>query len=212
MQVLAVDPKPIPKPEFVEELLEPGCMAGLVSHPGIPGENRPLLLHSSPHTVKRDHRERKDVSIHLSRDDGATWTPLSPIGNFGGIVAMASLVRLADGRYMALFHDDGRLSELEDASPAAMRAYREAFGETFAFEALRSDAALARRWATLRTDALLDLSTEITAAVREYRPTAKTVRNLFAPVVLDDLHRAPCAQRVRRTTWSSWRGLKGLTR
>ena len=84
-----------------------------------------------------------------------------------------------------LFHDDGRLSELEDASPAAMRAYREAFGETFAFEALRSDAALARRWATLRTDALLDLSTEITAAVREYRPTAKTVRNLFAPVVLD---------------------------
>ena len=33
--------------------------------------------------------------------------------------------------------------------------------------------------------ALLDLSTEITAAVREYRPTAKTVRNLFAPVVLD---------------------------
>ncbi|MFO0951936.1 MAG: hypothetical protein U0835_12445 [Isosphaeraceae bacterium] len=30
------------------------------------------------------------------------------MGDFGGIVAMASVERLRDGRYMALFHDDGR--------------------------------------------------------------------------------------------------------
>src|SRR5690606_16297739 len=30
------------------------------------------------------------------------------IGDFGGIVAMSSLVRLKNGDYMALFHDDGR--------------------------------------------------------------------------------------------------------
>ena len=48
------------------------------------------------------------IRMASSEDDGATWTPLSPIGNFGGIVAMASLVRLADGRYMALFHEIGR--------------------------------------------------------------------------------------------------------
>jgi hypothetical protein len=44
----------------------------------------------------------------ISEDDGATWSSLEPIGDFGGIVAMASVERLNDGRYLALFHDDGR--------------------------------------------------------------------------------------------------------
>ena len=48
------------------------------------------------------------IRMSISEDDGATWTPLAPIGSFGGVVAMASVERLRDGRYMALFHDDGR--------------------------------------------------------------------------------------------------------
>ena len=44
----------------------------------------------------------------LSEDDGATWSELEPIGNYGGIVAMSDLIRLKDRRYVALFHDDGR--------------------------------------------------------------------------------------------------------
>jgi len=48
------------------------------------------------------------IRMAVSEDDGDTWTPLEPIGDFGGIVAMASLERLKDGTYMALFHDDGR--------------------------------------------------------------------------------------------------------
>jgi hypothetical protein len=44
----------------------------------------------------------------LSEDDGATWTPLEPVGQFGGIVAMSTVIRLRDGRYTAFFHDDGR--------------------------------------------------------------------------------------------------------
>ena len=48
------------------------------------------------------------VRMAVSEDDGATWTPLEPIGEFGGVVAMASLARLKNGNYMALFHDDGR--------------------------------------------------------------------------------------------------------
>jgi hypothetical protein len=48
------------------------------------------------------------IRMARSEDDGRTWTPLEPIGDFGGIVAMASLERLKDGDYMALFHDDGR--------------------------------------------------------------------------------------------------------
>jgi hypothetical protein len=48
------------------------------------------------------------IRMAVSEDDGMNWTPLRPIGNFGGVVAMASLVRLKNGDYMALFHDDGR--------------------------------------------------------------------------------------------------------
>lgn len=48
------------------------------------------------------------IRMAVSEDDGRIWTPLRPIGDFGGVVAMASLVRLKNGDYMALFHDDGR--------------------------------------------------------------------------------------------------------
>ena len=48
------------------------------------------------------------IRMAASEDDGDTWTPLEPIGDFGGIVAMASVAKLATGDYMALFHDDGR--------------------------------------------------------------------------------------------------------
>ena len=48
------------------------------------------------------------IRMSVSENDGQTWTPLAPIGNFGGIVAMGDVVRLRDGRHMAFFHDDGR--------------------------------------------------------------------------------------------------------
>ena len=48
------------------------------------------------------------IRMAFSVDDGATWSELEPIGDFGGIVAMGSVERLVDGRYMAMFHDDGR--------------------------------------------------------------------------------------------------------
>ena len=48
------------------------------------------------------------IRMAVSEDDGRVWTPLRPIGDFGGVVAMGSIVRLKNGDYMALFHDDGR--------------------------------------------------------------------------------------------------------
>jgi hypothetical protein len=57
-----------------------------------------LLLFSGLHPIR----------LATSNDEGVTWTPLAPIGDFGGIVAMSSLVPLADGTLMAFFHDDGR--------------------------------------------------------------------------------------------------------
>ncbi len=49
------------------------------------------------------------IRMAVTEDDGATWSELKPIGNFGGVVTMASVVKLkTPGHYMALFHDDGR--------------------------------------------------------------------------------------------------------
>lgn len=50
------------------------------------------------------------IRMAVSEDDGATWSELRKIGDFGGIVAMGCVVeqRTAPGHYMALFHDDGR--------------------------------------------------------------------------------------------------------
>jgi hypothetical protein len=48
------------------------------------------------------------VRMAISEDGGETWSGLEPVGEWGGIVTMASVHRLADGSYLALFHDDGR--------------------------------------------------------------------------------------------------------
>ncbi|MFN7733041.1 MAG: sialidase family protein [Pirellula sp.] len=54
----------------------------------------------------------------ISEDDGNTWTELTPIGPWGGIVAMASVVPIqsSPGSYLALFHDDGRYFSKETSA------------------------------------------------------------------------------------------------
>ena len=46
----------------------------------------------------------------VTEDDGATWSELKPIGDFGGVVTMATVIGLktGPGHYLAFFHDDGR--------------------------------------------------------------------------------------------------------
>lgn len=48
------------------------------------------------------------IRMAVSEDDATTWSELKPISDFGGVVTMASVERLKNGNYMALFHDDGR--------------------------------------------------------------------------------------------------------
>ncbi len=64
------------------------------------------------------------IRMSVSEDDGRTWTELSPIGDFGGIVAMSSVERLANGDYVALFHDDGRFFRNGGQSDGVMRLYQ----------------------------------------------------------------------------------------
>jgi hypothetical protein len=62
--------------------------------------------------------------MSVSEDDGTTWTPLTSIGEWGGIVVMSSVGRLRDGRYIALFHDDGRFFREHGTRSSSMTLYK----------------------------------------------------------------------------------------
>ena len=83
-----------------------------------------------------------------------------------------------------LFHDDAMLSDFEDASPAALKAYK-AVGLPASVEAIRADEKTAKVWAEFKTDILIAFTKKLAAHVRQYRPNIQTVRNIYAPVVLN---------------------------
>jgi hypothetical protein len=62
--------------------------------------------------------------MSVSDDDGATWSPLAAIGEWGGIVVMSSVERLRNGRYLAMFHDDGRFFSSGGSRSSGMTLYK----------------------------------------------------------------------------------------
>jgi hypothetical protein len=49
------------------------------------------------------------IRMAVTEDDGANWSELKKIGDFGGVVTMATVIGLkTPGHYLAFFHDDGR--------------------------------------------------------------------------------------------------------
>lgn len=48
--------------------------------------------------------------LAVTEDDGARWSELKPVGDWGGIVVMGFVeaLKTGRGRYLAMFHDDGR--------------------------------------------------------------------------------------------------------
>ncbi len=49
------------------------------------------------------------IRMAMSEDDGGSWSELKPIGDFGGVVTMSTVIDLkTPGHYLAFFHDDGR--------------------------------------------------------------------------------------------------------
>ncbi|MCR4577522.1 MAG: glycoside hydrolase [Clostridiales bacterium] len=63
-----------------------------------PDGKKHLILFSGLYPIRMAHSE----------DEGENWSELEPIGDFGGIVAMADLTEVGKGEYLAFFHDDGR--------------------------------------------------------------------------------------------------------
>ena len=68
------------------------------------------------------------VRLAVSEDDGNTWTPLKPVGDWGGIVTMGCVepLKTGAGYYLAMFHDDGRYftRSNKQESPIVFRLYK----------------------------------------------------------------------------------------
>jgi hypothetical protein len=62
----------------------------------------------------------------VSEDDGRSWSELNPLGDWGGIVVMGSVVplRTGPGRYLAMFHDDGRFFHAAGRSTGIFTLFR----------------------------------------------------------------------------------------
>lgn len=96
-------------PKIQDELLEPICMGSLVvySRAGVGGQN--LLLFANPHNLAREDgkeepgksRDRKNLTIKLSADDGQSW-PLSRALE-PGYSAYSDLAVLPDGTILCFY-------------------------------------------------------------------------------------------------------------
>lgn len=85
----------LPTPKSWETSLEVPTLHRVVDAAG----KKRLIMFSGLHPIR----------MAVSEDDGATWSELEPIGDFGGVVTMASVLELkTPGHYLAFFHDDGR--------------------------------------------------------------------------------------------------------
>jgi hypothetical protein len=62
--------------------------------------------------------------IASSDDQGKTWTPLEKVGDWGGIVVMASQRQLPNGDILAWFHDDGRFMTQGAKADGIFRLYQ----------------------------------------------------------------------------------------
>lgn len=93
-----------------------------------------------------------------------------------------------------LFHDDARLNEFEDASPAGRSALQALLGQDYALDALREDSAVSARWGRYKQEILTDFSLDLASHVRRWHPEIKTARNLFADTVLEPASEAWLAQ------------------
>jgi poly-beta-1,6-N-acetyl-D-glucosamine N-deacetylase len=83
-----------------------------------------------------------------------------------------------------LFHDDGILSDYEDASPAALAYGRKYWGLSSNVAALRATPATRLAWGRRKAELMADYTDELAARARVHRPYIKTARNIYSRPIL----------------------------
>jgi sialidase-1 len=101
------------KPVFHTQLLEPVCNAGLVRLSAKPAQDRNRLLFSNPDNLSRadgkvvpgSGRDRRNVSVKLSYDEGQSW----PTGKIleAGTSGYSDLATASDGTILCLYERGG---------------------------------------------------------------------------------------------------------
>lgn len=130
---------------------------------------------------------RWDPATGQSAIDPKQYQRLSPFDpnvrqQIGDLYEDVARMTSVDG---ILFHDDAVLSDFEDASPGALRAYA-AQGLPGSMAALRDDPATLQRWTRFKSRYLIDFTHELAAKVRAIRgPQVQTARNLFAEPIIN---------------------------
>ena len=82
-----------------------------------------------------------------------------------------------------IFHDDATLSDYEDASPEALKAYSKA-GLPTDLAAIRNNEKDMQKWTAFKTRQIDSFAMELANEVRYYQPFLLTARNLYAQVAL----------------------------
>lgn len=64
--------------------------------------------------------------LAVTEDDGANWSDLKPVGEWGGIVVMGFVEALSTGagHYLAMFHDDGRFFTKDGKGTGVFTLYK----------------------------------------------------------------------------------------
>jgi sialidase-1 len=94
-------------PRFHPQLLEPVCMGSLIRHPkgGLVFSNPDTLEATYVDATKTVNRDRKNLTVQWSGDDGETWTAkrvLEP-----GLSGYSDLAATPDGTILALYERGG---------------------------------------------------------------------------------------------------------
>lgn len=112
------------KPRFDDALLEPICMASIIRLSEKPASDKNRLVFSNPHNLARadgkeeagKSRDRKNLSIKLSEDEGQTWRFDKVLES--GFSAYSDLAVLPDGTILC-FYERGRGADSSQKRPTS---------------------------------------------------------------------------------------------
>jgi sialidase-1 len=119
-------------PKFDDALIEPICMASIVRFSTAPPSDRNRILFANPANLRRadgkgaagTSRDRKNLSVRLSYDEGQTWAATKPLEP--GYSAYSDLAVLPDGTALCFYErgDDAKAASKKPTSYAFLTLAR----------------------------------------------------------------------------------------
>ncbi len=131
-------------------------------------------------------QEWKDGKAQVPSHIYTRLSPFNPAARkwVGDLYEDLAIHCIIDG---VLFHDDGIMSDYEDASPAALAYGHAKWGLSTNVDVLRATPAGRLEWAHHKNEFMADYTDELAARVRLWRPNIRTARNLYSrPVIQPD--------------------------